>query len=40
MKLSIFLYTNILGKKVYDEFGDVLGILRDIYVTTEEDILG
>lgn len=36
MKLSIFLYTNILGKKVYDEFGDVLGILRDIYVTTEE----
>ncbi len=36
MELSIFLYTNILDKKVYDEFGDVLGTLRDIYVTTEE----
>lgn len=36
MELSIFLYTNILGKKVYDEFGDVLGLLRDVYVTTEE----
>lgn len=36
MQLSIFLYTSILGRKVYDEFGDVLGTLRDIYVTTEE----
>lgn len=36
MELSIFLYTNILGKKVYDEFGDVLGLLKDVYVTTEE----
>jgi len=36
MELSIFLYPNILGKKVYDEFGDVLGQLRDVYVTTEE----
>ncbi len=36
MELSIFLYTNILDKKVYDEFGDVLGTLRDIYVTTED----
>lgn len=35
-KLSIFLYTNILGRKVYDEFGDVLGCVRDVYVTTEE----
>ena len=35
-KLSIFLYTNILGRKVYDEFGDVLGSVRDVYVTTEE----
>lgn len=34
--VSIFLYTNILNKKVYDEFGDVLGNLRDIYVTTED----
>eukprot|EP00831_Metopus_contortus_P075972 TRINITY_DN6989_c0_g1_i2.p1 TRINITY_DN6989_c0_g1~~TRINITY_DN6989_c0_g1_i2.p1 ORF type:complete len:512 (+),score=109.46 TRINITY_DN6989_c0_g1_i2:440-1975(+) len=36
MKLSIFLYSSILGKKVYDEFGDVLGSLKDIYVTTED----
>lgn len=36
MQLSIFLYTSILGRKVYDEFGDVLGTLRDVYVTTEE----
>ncbi|MBE6071540.1 MAG: CBS domain-containing protein [Clostridium butyricum] len=36
MKLSTFLYSSILGKKVYDEFGDVLGILKDIYVTTED----
>ena len=36
MELSIFLYTNIIDKKVYDEFGDVLGHLRDVYVTTEE----
>lgn len=35
-KLSVFLYTDILGKKVYDEFGDVLGELRDIYVTTDD----
>ena len=27
-QLSVFLYTNILGKKIYDEFGDVLGILK------------
>ena len=36
MKLSMFLYSSILGKKVYDEFDDVLGNLKDIYVTTEE----
>ncbi|MGL5380658.1 magnesium transporter MgtE N-terminal domain-containing protein [Clostridium sp.] len=35
-KLSVFLYTNILGKKMYDEFDDVLGELRDVYVTTED----
>ncbi|MBN1075470.1 magnesium transporter [Clostridium botulinum] len=35
-KLSVFLYTNILFKNIYDEFGDVLGELRDVYVTTEE----
>lgn len=35
-KLSVFLYTSILGKKIYDEFDEVLGELKDIYVTTEE----
>lgn len=35
-KLSVFLYTSIVGKKMYDEFDDVLGELKDIYVTTEE----
>lgn len=35
-KLSMFLYTNILDRKVYDEFGDVIGLLKDVYVTTEE----
>ncbi|MFW2491493.1 magnesium transporter MgtE N-terminal domain-containing protein [Clostridium chromiireducens] len=36
MELTTFLYTNILDRKVYDEFGDVLGSIRDIYVTTED----
>ena len=36
MELSIFLYTNIIDKNVYDEFGDVLGHLKDVYVTTDE----
>ncbi|NLK22583.1 MAG: magnesium transporter [Clostridiales bacterium] len=35
-RLSIFLYTQILGKKILDEFGDPLGELKDIYVTTDE----
>lgn len=35
-KLSVFLYTSILGKKMYDEFDEVLGVLRDVYVTTED----
>lgn len=35
-ELSMFLYTNILNRNVYDEFGDILGILKDVYVTTEE----
>lgn len=35
-RLLVFLYTQILGNKIYDEFNDVLGELKDIYVTTEE----
>ena len=35
-QLTVFLYTNILGNKIYDEFNDVIGALKDIYVTTED----
>lgn len=35
-RLSVFLYSQILGNKIYDEFNDVLGELKDVYVTTEE----
>ncbi|GAA0756449.1 MULTISPECIES: CBS domain-containing protein [Clostridium] len=35
-KLSVFLYTNILGRKIFDEFDESLGELKDIYVTTED----
>ncbi|MGG7177992.1 magnesium transporter MgtE N-terminal domain-containing protein [Clostridium paraputrificum] len=35
-RLSVFLYTQILGKKILDEFGDALGELKDVYVTTDE----
>ena len=35
-RLSVLLFTSILGKKIYDEFDEVLGVLKDIYVTTDE----
>ncbi|HEY5523982.1 MAG TPA: CBS domain-containing protein [Clostridium sp.] len=35
-RLLVFLYTQILGKKIYDEFKDDLGELKDVYVTTED----
>lgn len=35
-KLSIFLYSQILGKKVFDEFEDNIGVIRDVYVTTQD----
>lgn len=35
-RLSVFLYSQILSNKIYDEFNDVLGELKDVYVTTEE----
>ncbi|MEQ8198805.1 MAG: CBS domain-containing protein [Clostridiaceae bacterium] len=35
-KLSVFLYSSIVNRKVYDEFNDVIGILKDAYVTAEE----
>lgn len=36
IRLNVFLYSSIIDKKVYDEFGDILGILKDVYVTAEE----
>ena len=35
-KLSVLLFSSILDKKIYDEFDEVLGTLKDIYVTTDE----
>lgn len=35
-RLVVFLYTQILGNKIYDEFNDNIGELKDIYVTTDE----
>lgn len=35
-KLNTIFLGNILHKKVYDEFGDCIGKLWDIYVTTED----
>jgi CBS domain-containing protein len=35
-RLNVILYSSILNKKVYDEFDDILGILKDVYVTTED----
>ncbi|MGL4874756.1 MAG: magnesium transporter [Clostridium sp.] len=34
-RLLAFSFTDILEKKMYDEFNDVLGTLKDVYVTTE-----
>ncbi|MGL5634515.1 MAG: magnesium transporter [Sarcina sp.] len=31
-KLSFFLYSSILNKKIYDEYNDVMGILKDVYI--------
>ncbi|WP_050608273.1 PRC-barrel domain-containing protein [Clostridium niameyense] len=36
-KLQSFFLTKVLNKKVYDEYGDYIGKLIDIYVTTEDD---
>ncbi|MPQ43195.1 magnesium transporter [Clostridium tarantellae] len=35
-KLTIFLFSSILGRKIYDEFDEVIGTLKDVYVTTGE----
>lgn len=34
-KLNLVYFRNILNKKIYDEFGDTLGKLKDIYISTE-----
>lgn len=35
-KLNLVYFRNILNKKIYDEFGDILGKLKDIYISTEK----
>lgn len=35
-RLTFFLYSSILNKNVYDEFDDVMGVLKDVYVTTTD----
>ena len=35
-KLNVVYFSSILNKKVYDEFDDCIGKLKDIYVTTED----
>lgn len=35
-KLSFFLYSSILNKKIYDEYNDVIGILKDVYISMKE----
>ncbi|MGL5150479.1 MAG: magnesium transporter [Clostridium sp.] len=35
-RLNVISYISILGKKIYDEFNDSIGELKDVYVTTEE----
>ncbi|MGL4740297.1 MAG: magnesium transporter [Sarcina sp.] len=35
-KLSFFLYSSILNKRIYDEYNDVMGILKDVYISINE----
>ena len=35
-RLSLFLYSDIVDRKVYDEFEDSIGQLKDVYVTSED----
>ncbi len=35
IKLNSVYFTNILNRKIYDEFGDVIGKLKDVYVSIE-----
>lgn len=35
-KICSFYLNNVLNKKIYDEFDECVGILKDIYVTTEK----
>lgn len=34
--IGSFFLNNVLSKKVEDEFGDIIGVLWDVYVTTED----
>ncbi len=35
-KLNLVYFTSILNRNIYDEFGDKLGKLKDVYVSTEK----
>ncbi|MGL4990162.1 MAG: magnesium transporter MgtE N-terminal domain-containing protein [Sarcina sp.] len=35
-KLTFFLYSSILNRNVYDEYNDVIGVLKDVYVSSSE----
>lgn len=35
-KINVVYFTNILNRNIYDEFGDKLGKLKDVYVSTEK----
>ncbi|WP_297519390.1 CBS domain-containing protein [uncultured Clostridium sp.] len=35
-RLTFFLLTSILNNKIYDEYNDIMGTLKDIYVSTNE----
>lgn len=35
-KLTFFLYSSILNKNIYDEYNDIMGVLKDIYVSSND----
>lgn len=35
-KLTFFLYSSILNRNVYDEYNDIIGTLKDVYVSSSE----
>jgi CBS domain-containing protein/sporulation protein YlmC with PRC-barrel domain len=35
-RLNLLYFSSILNRKIYDEYGESIGLLKDIYVTSEE----